>query len=128
MRFSPLRSACFLLSFHLAAALEKRRSRSLYSSPDGNTALICAVSLLKNPWYGFDEKHRAHLARGSKGHVALCSKQFILLIPADIFRSWLDKIRPKPRDNRWHMHIRKERDKFVLEEIKKDVSQYLLPD
>ena len=99
---------------HLGATLVKQ-TRTQYSLADGSLALICMVSKehsrgkQKDYWFGFHPHQRDILQKAERAFIAFgCgSEELILLIPANDFIQWLDRLNQTIKEDRnyWHVHI-----------------------
>lgn len=121
-----------------------KRSRVVYSSPDGSLAVVCAVSReyensadAKFYWYAFHPHQKEALEKAAERYVAFgCgSEKQILLIPYDEFAGWLDglNITTKSEDRfYWHVNISWQSNRFILHRKKGfehiDLTPYVLPE
>lgn len=117
-----------------------KHSKVSYSSLDGKTALICAVSKEHDKggqssyWFAFHPHQKEFLEAADDAFVALgCgSAETILMIPYQDFKTWLDGMNMTSREDRfyWHISIFRENDKLILHRRrgheKVDLSKYLL--
>jgi hypothetical protein len=124
---------------HLNVPLIKH-SRVVSASPDGNTAVVCAVSREYHPttdpgyWYAFHPRYLDALASARHSYVAFGggSPVTILLIPLADFRPWLDAMNITQLSDRfyWHVHISRRDQKYVLRRkagaSRIDLTRYLL--
>ncbi|MBN1842478.1 MAG: hypothetical protein JW883_09400 [Deltaproteobacteria bacterium] len=101
-----------------------RRTRASYSSSDGSTTLICAVSKehVKGEhrwfWFAFHPHQKDFLEKGKDSFIAFgCgSEESVLLIPWGDFVQWVDGMNITEREDRfyWHVHISLHEKHFVL--------------
>jgi len=124
---------------HLNLPLIKQ-SRVMSASPDGNTAVVCAVSREYHPttdpgyWYAFHPRYLDALASAQHSYVAFgCgSPATILLVPLADFRPWLETMNMTQLADRfyWHVHISRRDQKYVLRRkagaSRIDLTRYLL--
>lgn len=118
-----------------------RRSKATYASPDGETALICAISR-EHPatsgafyWFAFHPHQRDALRAATDAYVAFgCgSAERTLVIPFGEFEPWLDGMNMTRKGDReyWHVHIFREDGTFTLSRRadvpRIDLTQYVLP-
>lgn len=115
-------------------------SRSTYSTPGGDTAVICAVSREHHTssgtgyWFVFHLHQRQNLKSYPNAFIALgCgSAETVLLIPFANFVNWLPGMNMTKNDEReyWHVQVIKDGNKFVLLQKSKleriDISTYLI--
>lgn len=119
-----LRDACLQrIQAHVGRPLVKL-SRTTYVAPDGSLSLVCAVSR-EYPeaeaieyWYAFHPYQRDALAKGKEAFIGLgCgSEKTILLIPFNIFGSWLDGMHVTQKNDRlyWHVKVSYDHQRFYL--------------
>ncbi len=115
-------------------------SRSTYSTPEGDTSLICTVSREHRTssgtgyWFVFHLHQRENLSKHQIAFVALgCgSAETVLLIPFIEFIQWLPGMNMTKNDEReyWHVQIIKDSNNYLLLQkanIKRiDISSYLI--
>jgi hypothetical protein len=118
-----------------------KRTRTSYTTPDGDVAVVCSVSKAHERqnhifyWFAFHPYQGDFLENSNKSFLVLgCgSKDNVLSIPYSEFKTWLSDLWTTEQDARmyWHIRIQKERGKFYLDRRKGigrlDVSRYLLP-
>jgi hypothetical protein len=138
-KFTPVKfhEACVTrIEQHLGRSLLKR-SRVVFSSPDGQTALVCAVSKEHangGYWFAFHPHQKETLEKATEHYVAFgCgSPDTLLLIPFSDFSQWLDGMNVTQREDRmyWHVSIFDEEGRLVLHrkrgEERMDLTRYLL--
>jgi hypothetical protein len=139
-KFTPVKfhEACVTrIERHLGRSL-LRRSRVIFSSPDGQTVLVCAVSKEhagNDYWFAFHPHQQDSLEQAKEPFVAFgCgSPDTLLLIPFSEFSQWLDGMNITQREDRmyWHVSIYNEQGRLVLHrkrgEERIDLTKYLLP-
>jgi hypothetical protein len=113
------------ISAHLNKVFNKKR-RSLYSTPEGDTRLVCLVSkaYIKGKkvgyWYGFDPSHKNFLLEGKDSFVAFgCgSAEKIIIMPANVFIPLLDNmnITESVKHTHWHVKINEKKSQLLLEQ------------
>jgi len=117
-----------------------KRSRSTFTTPEGDHAVVCMVSKEHDPdqrpnyWFAFYPHQKDLLQGAPHGYVALgCgSATRLLLIPASDFIAWLDGTWVTQKGERfyWHIVVYKEETRFVLHrkkgETRIEVTKYLL--
>ena len=136
-------------SFHEACIVEiqltlsqklVKRTRALYSTSDKSLMVNCAVSKeydsdkKPNYWFAFHKHQRLLLQDAHIAYVAFgCgSSDRILLIPFNIFDTWLEKMWTTQRENGyyWHVVIFKNGEKYSLHRKKGekniDLTSYLI--
>jgi len=128
------------IQVHLGKSLV-RRSRAIYTSPDGSLAVVCAVSRehennagARSYWYAFHPHQKETLEKADERYVAYgCgSDKQILLIPYDKFIGWLDGMNVTKGEDRfyWHVSIFKQDDRLMLHRRRGyervDLTPYLL--
>ncbi len=115
-----------------------KKSRASFRSPDGDIALLCAVSKYherhKSYWFAFHPHQAAFLEQSPKSYVAFgCGEpETLFLLPYADFKPWLDQFNITRKDNTfyWHVKIKKSRNGFEM--IGKagtgsfDINKYLL--
>jgi hypothetical protein len=140
-KFTPVKfhEACVSrIERHIGRSL-LRRSRVIYSSPDGKTAIVCAVSkehISNDYWFAFHPHQREFLKQAEDPFVAFgCgSPNTLLLIPFADFSQWLNGMHVTRREDKmyWHVSIFNEQGRFVLHrkrgEERIDLTEYLLPE
>lgn len=90
-----------------------RRTRAGYSSPDQETAILCAVSKehdsgsSPNYWFAFYPHQQTFLEQYKKTFVVLgCgSSQRVVLVPYNTFKSWLGSMWTTTNELRTYWHI-----------------------
>ncbi len=139
-KFTPVKfhEACVArIEGYLARSL-LRRSRAIFSSPNGETALVCAVSKEhegNDYWFAFHPHQQDALEQAKEPYVAFgCgSPDTLLLIPFLDFREWLDGMNITRRGDRmyWHVSIYTEQGRLILHrrrgEERIDLTKYFLP-
>ncbi|MHC4791977.1 MAG: hypothetical protein ACYS8Y_11170 [Planctomycetota bacterium] len=115
------------ISAHLNKVFVKKR-RSLYSTTEGDTNLVCLVSkaYIKGRekkvsyWYGFDPSHKDFLLQRKDSFVALgCgSADKVLLMPAKFFIPLLDNMNKTEglKHSHWHVKINEKKSHLLLEQ------------
>ena len=101
-----------------------KRTRTGYSSPDNETAVICAVSKEHNPesnpnyWFAFHPHQQEFLQPHAKNYVAFgCgSSEQVILIPFKTFEPWLEGSWTTTKEDRtyWHIVIYRKGQAFTL--------------
>lgn len=138
-KFTPVKfhEACVTrIEQHLGRSL-LRRSKVIFSSPDEQTVLVCAVSKKhegNDYWFAFHPHQKEILEQGKEQFVAFgCgSPDTLLLIPFSDFSKWLDGMNVTQNGDRmyWHISIYTEQDHLVLHrrrgEERIDLTRYLL--
>jgi hypothetical protein len=121
---SNFREACAAkVQKHLGQPLVKRSFAS-YSSPDDSTKVICINSReykkakASGYWFAFHPHQRDLLSETSKSYLALgCgSPDAVLLIPGELFVTWLERFHITELEDRFYWHIRVDKDEegFIL--------------
>jgi len=117
-----------------------RRSRTGYSSPDEELAIVCTVSKEHkirehiSYWFAFHPHQKEFLTQATDRFVAFgCgSEATLLFIPLADFEQWLDDMWTTEKDGRiyWHVRIHIENSHLLLDRRKGkgrlDVTHYLL--
>ena len=108
---------------HLNQPLVKK-TRSIYSSPDGALLVCCMVSREHGSegtgtyWFAFHPHQKESLSAARESYVALgCgSEERILLVPTSDVLSWLEGLNTTTRDDRsyWHISVFEEDGQFTL--------------
>jgi hypothetical protein len=118
-----------------------KRTRVSYTSADGATGLICAVSRTYTRgeqrwfWFAFHPHQQEFLAQTQDSFVAFgCgAAATVLLIPFEEFAPWLKEMNITEREDRfyWHVHIFQDGERFLLARRKGaeriDLTRFLLP-
>jgi hypothetical protein len=118
-----------------------KRTRVSYTSADGATGLICAVSRAYTRgqqrwfWFAFHPHQQEFLAQTQDSFVAFgCgAAATVLLIPFEEFAPWLTEMNITEREDRfyWHVHIFQDGERFLLARQKGaeriDLARFLLP-
>jgi len=126
---------------HLNIRLNKQ-SKAFYSTTDGKVAVNCAVSKQHiqagalQYWYAFHPYQKDRLEKYDTPYVAFgCgSEKKVVLIPFQIFTSWLNAFNTTQKDDKfyWHIKIKTDGNSFVL--LRKGgeepviLSEYILPE
>jgi hypothetical protein len=119
-----------------------RQTRSGYAIPDGQLAVVCAVSkthhVVGHPsfWFAFHPYQKSFLDGASESFLVLgCgSPEVILLIPKAELEKWLPDMWTTERSDTfyWHVRIHDENGKYYWDRKKGagqiDVTPYLLPE
>lgn len=117
-----------------------RQTRSSYATPDGNVAIVCAISktheVASHPsyWFAFHPYQKTFLESAQEAFLVLgCgSAKAVLMIPASDLFVWLPDMWTTQRDNRfyWHIRIHQEGARYTWDRKgglgRVDVSRYLL--
>jgi hypothetical protein len=90
-----------------------KRTRAGYSSPDNETAIICAVSKEHSPeanpnyWFAFHPHQQAFLQQYPKTYLAFgCgSSQRVILVPFATFQPWLEDSWQTVNEDRTYWHV-----------------------
>jgi hypothetical protein len=111
------------ISKYLGTQLIKS-GRSNFSNAKKDVGVICIVSKkylrgkLERYWYAFHPRQQTFLEAFPKAYVALaCGKpNKIVMLPLEIFKSQLSKMRTTEKGNKlyWHVEIFIKGDKFIL--------------
>jgi hypothetical protein len=126
-KFTPVqfREECVgRLQKYLGESLVKQTAAA-YATPDGKTAVLCAISREygnrnnKGYWFAFHPAQQALLETYSKAFVTFgCgSENTILVIPFEKFVTWLPLLNKTVLENRfyWHVRITRTGDFFQLD-------------
>jgi hypothetical protein len=141
-RFTPVdfRQACIAkLQGYLKTVLVKRSS-ALYSSADEQTGVICLNSRAyghgkkSGYWFGFRRHQRDTILAYANGYAAFgCgSAETLIVVPAKIFASWLEKFHTTDDGERFYWHVRISAEASKITMITKsgikavDVTEYLV--
>jgi hypothetical protein len=130
-----------LVAKHLGKTLIKR-TRALFSTPNENLQVVCAVSRKYedskqgNYWFAFHTHQRQALESNENTYVAFgCgTPEFTILIPGAKFISWLDGMGITENEQRlyWHVQIFVQDDGPILirrkGEPKINLSEYRIPE
>ncbi len=117
-----------------------KRSRSLYSTPDGNTRAWISVSKQhgreerEKYWFAFHPHQQASLREAEQAFVVLgcASADILFVIPYVEIEKYLDKAWTTERAGKmyWHFHIERRDGKYFLllrrGEENPDISAFLL--
>jgi hypothetical protein len=117
-----------------------KRSRVVYSSPNEDTVVVCAISREYNEkgdpgyWFAFHPHQEERLKAAARGYVGLAcgSAAKLLLIPNEKFEAFLPSLNVTTLEDRsyWHVHIYKEDGRLMLRPKKGqprvDLTQFLL--
>ncbi|GJM43408.1 MAG: hypothetical protein DHS20C21_02500 [Gemmatimonadota bacterium] len=141
-KFTPVsfHASCISeISGHLTTPLMKR-TRASFSSPDGTTAVVCAVSKEHargssiGYWFAFHPHQREFLESAKSAYVAFgCgSASRLVLVPFETFAAWLPNLNKTELPDRfyWHVRMHLQGDRLVLAQRGKvervDVTSHLL--
>lgn len=138
-KFTPVKfheSCVTRIEAHLARSL-LRHSRVIYSSPDNQTVLVCAVSKEyegNDYWFAFHPHQKEALENAKEALVAFgCgSPNTLLLIPFSDFNQWLAGMHVTQKKDRmyWHVSIYTKQGRLILHrkrgEERIDLTRYLL--
>jgi hypothetical protein len=99
-----------------------KQSRASFTSPDGTTRLLCAVSRFhereKRYWFAFHPHQAKFLKEGNVSYVAFgCGNAATLfLIPYSTFEPWLEYFNKSVKGERsyWHVKIRASSKAFMM--------------
>lgn len=100
-----------------------KRSRNTFTTPDKIINVVCLVSKFhekyKSYWFAFHPHQKEFLSRNTEGFLLLgCgSSENILVIPYFELSKWLDDLWTTEKEDRyyWHIRIRKDKQKFLLD-------------
>ena len=111
----------------------------MYTTSDGTTAVVCAVSrehrtAAKSYWFAFHPHQQTRLRDADRGFVAFgCgSERVVVLIPYADFEPWIEGLNVTQLPDRmyWHVSIFREGAKLVLHRKKGfdkvDLTRFLL--
>ena len=116
-KFTPVqfRSACIDRISKITGETLIKRSAAIFSTPDEKHGLSCAISKeYNNPdndgyWFAFHPSQKATLEKFETAHVCFgCgSEKHLLMIPREVFFSWLDLFNVTEDETRkyWHVQI-----------------------
>jgi hypothetical protein len=141
-KFTPVqfREECVgRLQKYLGESLVKQTAAA-YATPDGKTAVLCAISReyenrnSKGYWFAFHPAQQALLETYSKAFVTFgCgSENTILVIPFEKFVTWLPLLNKTVLENRfyWHVRISRTGDNYRLDTKREHddvvISQFLI--
>lgn len=118
-------SACIK---HVSDYLQKplaRRSKAIYLSHDGTTAVVCLTSSEKDRgryleyWFGLRTNQKDALESVRKSYLALAcgSENKIIVMPYVDFSNWLDDMSTTAdvqQIKHWHITVKEEKGQFIL--------------
>ena len=101
-----------------------KRTRTLFSSPDDSTRVLCVVSkeykesAHRNYWFAFHPHQKERLEQAARGYAAFgCgSPERVVLVPIANLASWTDgmNVTEKETTMYWHIQIFEEQGQLVL--------------